>query len=169
MSAASVVAAIEEATRAVRKASVMMAEMDTQLLNLEDLLIYFKGVDDAYNELDSARKSIYHLLDILDKNIVPQRLEDAGCEDGVRINFGNGVGYNFRRSTKYSVKTMDKAQLFAWLRERGDGAMIQETVNAQTLTTYLKGCMLDQGIEPPAGVAELTSYYGVGVNKYTPK
>jgi hypothetical protein len=169
MNTQGVIAAIEDAAKAVRKASVMMAEIDQGQLKLEDLLVYYKCASDAYDDLDTVRKGIYHILDNLEKGIIPQRLEDAGCEDGIRINFGNGVGYNFRRSTKYSAKTIDKPALFEWLRGRGDGAMIQETVNAQTLSTYLKHAMIEEGVEPPAGVAELTTYYGVGINKYTPK
>jgi hypothetical protein len=169
MSTAAAINAIEVATSHIRQAIKAMESVKPEDLNIEQLLVYFKGADDAYGELDVARKGVYHIINNLEQNIVPQRLEDAGCEDGIRINFGNGVGYNFRRSTKFSAKTIDKAALFNWLRERGDGEMIQETVNAQTLATYLKHKMLDEGIEPPAGVAELTTYYGVGVNKYTPK
>lgn len=144
-------------------------EKQHERMQLADLLVYYKQLDDAYEMLDTARKRVYHILDHLDKNAVPEALDKNDCTDGIRIQFSNEVGYNFRRSTKYSAKTKDKEGLFSWVRERGDGALITETINAGTLATYLKNKMLEEGVEPPSDLVELTTYYGVGVNKYTPK
>lgn len=136
---------------------------------LRELLVTFHNVKMLYGAIDDARKQIYHALDELDKVLVPQALDKAGCTDGIRIQIAPDLGYNFRRAIKYSAKTADKEGLFVWLRDRGDEDLIQETVNAGTLATYLKDLMLNEGIEPPEEIVSLTTYYGVGINKYTPK
>lgn len=164
-----IISLIDNARDTAAKAVREVNNINYEAYSLEELLRFFKTLDDAYAAFDSVRKQLYHHLDNLDKAVVPTRLELAGCEDGIRIKFDDTVGYNFRRATKYSAKTLDKEALFSWLRERGDAGMITETVNAQTLANYLKDLTLNEGIDPPEGVAELTTYYGVGVNKYTPK
>jgi hypothetical protein len=146
-----------------------LKSVDPDRMPIRDLLVFFKQLDDSYTQLDDARKRVYHILDELDKVIVPEALEKNGCEDGIRIQFSDTIGYNFRRATKYSAKTLDKEAAFAWVRDMGAGGIITETINASTFASFLKEKMLNEGIEPPEGVAQLTTYYGVGVNKYTPK
>lgn len=144
-------------------------EIDAPSDTLENKLLFFLQFKQAYEKLDEARKALYHVLDHMDKVTIPEALEQAGHEDGVRVRVTDELGYNFRRATKYSAKTIDKEKLFEWLREKGAGDIIVETVNAGTLASFLKEQMLEHGTEAPPDVAELKTYYGVGINKYTPK
>ena len=98
---------------------------------LADALKYFYTLKTAYAELDEARKGIYKHLDTLNKSTIPTMLEDNDMADGVRIQVSDDIGYNFRVQTQYSAKQRDKEGLYNWLREQGDGELIQETVIPQ--------------------------------------
>ena len=137
--------------------------------DLAEALRYYAKFKRAYEALDVARKKAFKHLDYLNKSIIPKKLEDADLADGVRVQIDDQTGYNFRVQTQYSAKQNDREALYAWLRERGDGELITETVNASTLASYLKGLMLDEGIEVPQEMAELTTYEITGMTKYTPK
>ena len=137
-------------------------------MELNEKLLTFYFFKEAYGVLDTARKELYNVLDDMDKNVIPEVLDKAGVADGVRIRISDDLGYNFRRATKYGTKVLDKERLYELLRERGAADIIQETVNSGTLTKYVKDLLLDEGIELPEDIVQLTSYYGVGVNTYTP-
>ena len=142
---------------------------DLSALSLEDALIAYFNFQDMYKRLDALRKVVYHRKDLMDKVVIPKILEDGGVQDGIKIRINENQGINFRVATKTSARVVDKEKLYAWLRERGDGDIITETVNAGTLASMLKHLLLDEGIEAPEGTVELKTYNGVGMTKYKPK
>lgn len=162
----------------IRAATVNIAdwELDTDNLDkivdqveLNEACQYYAHLKKAYSELDDARKKVFHHLDKLNKAVIPAKLEEAGLEDGIKVRISDDVGYTFRVQTQYSAKQKDREALYAWLRDRGDGELITETVNANTLASYLKNVMLEEGVEVPSDMAELTTYEITGMTKYTPK
>lgn len=128
-------------------------------------LTTFSHLKDSYKSLDAARKRIYKQYDYMDKAIVPAALEASGM-DKVRVP---DLGKSFYTLTKYSASIRDKEGLFKHLRDAGDGDLIQETLNSGTMATYLKGKLLDEGVELPEELVVLTSYNATGSSKYTPK
>ena len=70
------------------------------------------------------------------------------------------AGTFYRRDDLYA-SAEDKPAAFAWLREHGYGELITETVNARTLTAFVKE-LREAGKEVPKGV-KLTIKKRIGV------
>lgn len=132
---------------------------------IEDVAKLFHNLKTNYTALDDARKLVYHQLDRLDKAIFPGFLERLGV-DKIRVP---ELERSFYTSLKYSVKQLNKEAVIQFLRDNDGEDIISETVNIGTLTNFVKDLMLEQGIEPPEGILELTSYSTIGSSKYKPK
>ena len=133
--------------------------------NLVDALKFFYYFDTQYDALDKARKQVYAILDSMNKGVLPAMF-DASGQDLARVP---ELGRSFYPTTKYGARVADKEKLYEWLRENNGADLIQETVNASSLAGFLKTMSLDQGIDAPPEVAELTTYKIIGSSKYTPK
>lgn len=125
-------------------------------------LFYLKQ---AHKDLDDARKQFYHLVDFLEKGVVPEMLENDGV-DMVRIP---DIGRSFSKQNKMSASFIDKDAGFEWLRGQGHGDIITETVNAQTLSAFVRNLILEEGIDPPEDIVKVSQYNTTSMTKYTPK
>lgn len=123
------------------------------------------AIKNAHDQVDNQKKQLYKLKDWLDKSVMPQRLEDHDL-DQIRIP---EIARSFTPISKLSASFIDKEKGFAWLRERGAEDLIQETVNAGTLSAYVKNLQEEEGIDPPDDIVKVNMYYVTGINKYTPK
>lgn len=122
-------------------------------------------VKNAHAELDDVIKALYHVRDFLDKVVVPARMDAEGT-DMVRIP---ELARSFSKQNKMSASFLDKEAGFKWLRDLGQGDLIQETVNAGTLASFVRNLITEQGIDPPEDVVKVTTYSTTSINKYTPK
>ena len=156
--------AIEHIDAVASKVSAAIDDVDRHG-SPADAAHLFQKLENVYNKIDKVRKSLFHLKDKMSKQVFPGVL-DRHDQDLARIP---ELGRSYYILTKFSAKTHDAAALMQWLRDQGDGDIITETVNAQTLAGYLKTKMLDDGVEAPEDVASLTSYRIIGSSKYTPK
>lgn len=120
---------------------------------------------DGHAELDKAIKRIYHVKDMLEKYLMPKVLEDEGLD---KISVPE-LGKTFASQTKTSASFWDKEKGYAWLRENGHEDMIQETVNAGTLSAFVRNMMINEGIDPPEDIVKVSTYNTTGITKYTPK
>ena len=102
---------------------------------------------------------------MLDKHLIPLRLKDAGL-DLIRVA---AVARSFYVVTKTSATMLDKVRGFDWLRANGQGDIIQETVNAGTLSAFCRSLILEQGIEPPSDIIKVSTYDTTSMTKYRPK
>ena len=126
---------------------------------------FYFHLDTAYDAADAARKRVYHVNDMLDKHLIPLRLKDAGL-DLIRVA---AVARSFYVVTKTSATMLDKVRGFDWLRANGQGDIIQETVNAGTLSAFCRSLILEQGIEPPSDIIKVSTYDTTSMTKYRPK
>lgn len=148
------------------KCDVVAHEVDqTDGMSLSDLAKYYFALKAVYEDLDAARKRMYHLVDKLNKFTIPERLER---EDLDKIQVPD-IARSFYILPKVSAKVQDKDKLKDWLVARGDGDLVQETVNAGTLAAHLRKLLEDQGVEAPVDVVVLNTYNTTGMSKYTPK
>lgn len=136
-----------------------------EAMDLTSAVKVYWRLKQEYEALDKARKRLYALQDKMDKFVLPKKFDDADL-DLVRIP---DLERSFYPQTKYSAKTLDKEKLMEWLRDLGQGELISETVNASTLAGFLKERMLEEGIDPPEEIVQLTNYKTIGSSKYTPK
>ncbi len=126
---------------------------------------YYFHLDTAYEQVDKARKRVYHVTDMFNKHLLPTRLKDSGL-DLIRVA---AVARSFSVVTKTSATLLDKEKGFEWLRGIGQGDVIQETVNASTLSALCRNLLLEQGIEPPEDIVKMSSYDTTSMTKYRPK
>ena len=150
---------LEEVARELKANSVSIKDM-TAIESVE----WYWALKCAYDELDAARKDVYKLKDELEKFILPSKLDALGV-DKIRVP---ELGRSFYTQTKYSASFPDKEKGFEWLRSSGNGALVQETVNASTLAAFCKNMVLEEGIDPPEDIINFRSYQTIGSSKYTP-
>lgn len=120
---------------------------------------------EQYKLLDEQIKRIYHVQNRLEKGLLPERMEAEGT-DMIRVP---EIGRSFSVRQMMSASMVDKDEALKWLRDNGQGDVIQETVNAGTLASLIRNMMLEQGLEPPAEIIKVTTYNTIGSAKYTPK
>lgn len=136
-----------------------------EAMKLSELATFYFELKQAYDALDAERKRIYKVVDELSKFRIPERLEREGI-DKIQVP---EIERSFYVLTKYSASMVDKESAMEWLRDRGDEALIQETVNASTLASYLKDLLIEEGIDPPEELFKFSTYNTTGMSKYKPK
>lgn len=159
--------ALDDAEAALTKAASLI---DTALDGLKDQTLgeaatFYHHLKASYDALDTQRKRVYKALDFLSKGLLPEMMEQEGT-DKIQVP---ELGKSFYILKKFSASMVDKQGAMNWLRERGDGALVTETVNASTLASYLKDLMLNEGVEAPEDLFKLTSYNATGSSSYKPK
>lgn len=121
--------------------------------NLADALRFYYGTRESYDEVDAQRKRIYEALENMSRATIPEMMADEGIKtitlDDIRIRF--------TVSQRFSCSMPDKDAGMVWLRENGLGDLIQETVNAGTLSSAAKKRIETDGLEMP-GEYFRTSY-----------
>ena len=105
-------------------------------------------------------------MDKLEKHTLPQRFETVGEDTKVRVP---ELARSFYKQTKYGAKMKDQEAGYAWLQDNGGQDLIKETVNAGSLSAFLREKLKEEGIEPDPDVIEMTSYATIGSSKYNPK
>lgn len=132
---------------------------------LSDVCALYFLIKTHYEAIDRAKKEWSKLKTFMERAIIPEKMEKADV-DMVRLP---DLARSFSLQKRYSASIVDKEAAFKWLRESGNEDIIQETVNAGTLSSFCRSLMLDEGIEPPEDAVKVSSYNAIGVNKYTPK
>lgn len=132
---------------------------------LADICALYFLVKSHYEAIDKMKTEWSKLKMFMERAVLPEKMEKADV-DMVRVP---DLARSFSLQKRYSASIVDKEAAFKWLRESGNEEIIQETVNAGTLSSFCRNLMLDQGIEPPEDAVKVSSYNAIGVNKYTPK
>lgn len=130
-----------------------------------ELAEFYFHLKTVYEQADEALKKVYHVQDMLSKFLIPTRLKDNGL-DAIRVP---SVERSFSIVTKTSASFIDKDAGLKWLRELGEGDMIQETVNAGTLAAFCRNLILEKGMDPPAEIVKVSTYDTTSMVKYRPK
>lgn len=134
-------------------------------LELSDIGVALLRAKEGYDTLDKGVKRLYHFKDKLDKHVLPTRMTDAGLEM-FRVP---SIARSFSTVEKTSASFIDKEKGFEWLREIGQGDIVQETVNAGTLAAFCRNLVLEHGQEPPEDIVKMSSYSVTSITKYRPK
>lgn len=147
-----------------RAAELLVDAVEEGDFNLSEGLIGYYRISEEYKGVDDVRKEIWKRLERLDKGTLPDAFESEGV-DKVRVP---QIERSFYVLPKMSASMVDKEEAMAWLRERGADALITETVNASTLSSYVKDLLENEGIDPPECI-KVSSYRKTGASKYKPK
>lgn len=114
----------KELTAANKAGPVQLARAFVVLHRINDRMLSEEKAFKPYKELWSQTKRF----------TVPACFEQAGVPN-VPLSEGFRVGVT-KPQIFASVKTGQKAAAFAWLQENGKGDLIQETLNASTLSAF---------------------------------
>lgn len=133
---------------------------NTQIFELADQL---KAAKEQKKELDAQVKELGAEIDRLDLAL-SDAMADAECERFSR----NGSTFYLNTRLYASPVAGKKEELFAALKENGYGSIVTETVNANTLSSFVKEQMAENDEEVPAWLAEKISTFekvSVGIRK----
>jgi len=125
----------------------------------------FDAMKTANKTIDEARSSFGGSFETFNKGKMPEFLDNLGT-DMVRVP---ELARSFYTTTQISATVCDKDRAFEWLKENGGEALIQPTVNASTLKSFVKSKFEEDGIEPPEDTIRLNTYRTIGSSKYTVK
>ena len=133
---------------------------NTQIFELADQL---KAAKEQKKELDAQVKELGAEIDRLDLAL-SDAMAEAECERFSR----NGSTFYLNTRLYASPVVGKKEELFAALKENGYGSIVTETVNANTLSSFVKEQMAENDEEVPAWLAEKISTFekvSVGIRK----
>ncbi len=133
---------------------------NTQIFELADKL---KSAKEKKKSLDAQIKEVNATIDELDKE-----LSDAMAEAELDKFTRNGSTFYLNTRLFASAQAGRKDALFSALREQGYGDLIQETVNANTLASFVKEQKTQNNDEIPAWLEGVVNSYekvSVGIRK----
>ena len=131
-----------------------------QIFDLADKL---KALKDEKKDLASRTKEVNAEIEKTDLT-----LSDAMAESEVEKFTRNGSTFYLNTRLYASPIAGKKEELFAALKEKGYGSIVTETVNVNTLASFVKEQMAENNDEIPAWLTEKISTYekvSVGVRK----
>ena len=125
--------------------------MATKMMTLADKLLALREKKAALEEKLEALKG--------DIEATEQRLIETMTQTDTQNFTHAGTQFSIRTSTHASAKAGMRADLFSALRGEGYGDMITETVNANTLTAFVKEQREANGGEVPEWLSGLVSVF----------
>lgn len=134
--------------------------METELFELADEL---KKAKDRKKKLEDDTKANNALIEELDR-----QLSDAMAAQELEKFSRNGSTFYLKTSLYASAPADRKTELFQALRQNGYGSLVVETVNARTLSSFVKEQKEANEDKIPQWLADVVSTYEkttVGVRK----
>lgn len=115
--------------------------------DLPEVCRAYKEIADTYEGMDKQRKEIYALVERMSRETIPELLADAQVTN-ITVEYGD-LRYRFGKTQRVSVSMPDKIGGMEWLRKNGGEGLIQETVNASSLSSFAKDLLKSQGRDMP--------------------
>ena len=111
-----------------------------------------------YDHLRSEATLAWNSLQEMMRQVVPQKLEDEGLQN-ITVKMPDGVNRRFQIADKMSVSTPkeNRQLLYEWLEAQDAMELITNTVNASTLSSFVKERM-KQGEETPHDICVISTY-----------
>ena len=135
-------------------ASTIREETD-QIVSMGDhiaMIRHFADLRQANAEIKTAREALKDMEDSLSTASIPDLLRRLKEETGLKtpINL-EGIG-RITVSYRFSCSMIDKQRGIEWLDANGHGELAQRTVNAQTLGSFARKLIEDEGKELPPDI-----------------
>lgn len=133
--------------------------MEQEIFVLADELAELK---DRKKALDDELKAVNARIAEVEEQLASKMVEEE-------IQSFQRSGKTFYVTTKVFASAVPerKVELFAWLKDHGFGDMVTETVNANTLSAWVRE-QLEESESLPEGLEELVNVYektSVGIRK----
>ena len=122
-----------------------------------------KAAKDEKKELEEQVKEVNARIGMLDASL-SGAMTDAECDHFSR----NGMTFYLSSRLFASPQSGHRDEMIAALREKGYGSIVTETVNANTLASFVKEQMESNGDEMPGWLEPVVSTYekvSVGIHK----
>lgn len=116
-----------------------------------ELIRHFNNTRGALERIKMSREALQQMADDMSYVRIPDAMRIAGVktitiEDVGRVTI----------SHRYSCSMIDKEAGFKWLRDTGNGGIIQETVNSSTLGAFAKNVVEEEGKELPDDIFKVS-------------
>lgn len=134
--------------------------MDNRIFELADQL---KAAKDKKKELDAEVKSLNAQIEEMDVAL-SDAMAEAECERFSR----NGNTFYLNTRLFASPIAGQKEAMFQALKENGYGEIVTETVNANTLASFVKEQMAENNDKVPGWIAQVVNTFekvSVGIRK----
>lgn len=125
---------------------------------VELALTAYYFIDTTYDIVDTARKTFGKKVDFLKNSALVEMMEDRKVKS-VNVIIEK-MPKRFTVNVRQTCTMVDKEGGMAWLREQGQGGLIQETVNSSSLSAFSKQYAEEKGADLPE------DYFKVGTMKY---
>lgn len=123
----------------------------------------YKALDDAYEGMDKARKTIYADLEGMSRETIPEMLAEAGVTN-ITVQIED-LNYRFGKSQRVSVSMLDKDAGMDWLKANGGEGLIKPTVNAAQLSSFAKEFLKNRGMDLPLETFKTSSMTYTSITK----
>ena len=125
-----------------------------------DLAKKFVMLRDRHTELKEQAAVIWHEVDYLRFDAIPEALETENVES-IKVKGVGRVGTRIEAS----CKTIDKALLRQWLLEHEAEELISEAINASSLKAFIAGRIRDGQDIPGSEIIEFKPFVVATVTK----
>lgn len=140
--------------QAEEQAEQAAAEVPVSNLDLIQAAEEFAQLKDEEARLDAELKQVKDRRMQLGKEVIPDLMQKLGMVNnkGKGSFTFSGGRIHLEQKLYASCSEAGRLELFPFLRESGDADLIKETVNAQTLSAYIRE-RRSEGLNDPPGVS----------------
>ena len=132
---------------------------------IETMCMMYMALLDLKDQIASGSKRLNQTIESFKTKRILDRLDSMGV-DKVAVP---SLKRSFYPKLHHSASMADRAAGMEWLRENGGAGLITETVHHQTLTSFVREMIEDQGLEPPPEIFSFKTHRSLGSSTYTPK
>jgi hypothetical protein len=143
------VSSLENATKRITEDTQEMIGRD----NLIDLITHYAELREVTEAIKKTRKALDDLEDHMSHEDVPDAFRRSSIKT---VNIDNIGRVTVSHKWGCSIADGKKPESFEWLRQSGNGGIIIETVNAQTLAAFAKAEVESHGRELPSDLFTTT-------------
>jgi hypothetical protein len=130
-------------------------------MNLKDLAELQKDLNNAVKAVEVAKVALNKLHDYIRKDVIPEKLENAGMKSVTYENIGR-VTITEDAYTQVVSGKLDEA--LQWLSDNGHAALVKNNVHHSSLKALLKE-KLKKGEDIPEDIFKVTPYSYTKINK----
>lgn len=151
--------------KAVKKTTVFFDQLEEKVkkeeININELLTAYDQIYQHNKTLENLSKIISAIKEHVNHELLPNMLEKMEL-DSVRHK-GKLFSLGVRMNCSIPLDMREKG--YHWLRENGLNALIQETVNARTLSSAVKSHIEEYAIKPPENCIKIHQQKFISLRK----
>ena len=133
--------------------------------SIDALCTLYMVLVDLKTDLTEVRGRVQETVESFKSKRILDKLDAMGV-DKVAVPT---LRRSFYPKLHHSASMPDRKAGMEWLRENGGASLITETVHHQTLTSFVREMIEEQGMEPPPEIMRFKSHRSLGSSVYTPK